>query len=63
MKREKQIIFGIGSGMVIGTAIGVATDNIGLWLPVGIAIGAGVGNSLMKKASKKDDEDTSNKSS
>ena len=63
MKREKQIIFGIGSGMAIGTAIGVATDNIGLWLPVGIAIGAGVGNSLMKKASKKDDEDTSNKSS
>jgi len=67
MKREKQLRFGIGSGMAIGiaigTAIGVATDNLGLWLPVSIAIGAGVGNSLMKKGSKKDDEDASNKSS
>ncbi len=42
---------------LIGTAIGVATDNLGLWLPVGIAIGASVGSALQHKGNKKDSED------
>ena len=31
---------GFGIGMLTGTAIGVLTDNLQLWLPLGIAIGA-----------------------
>jgi len=27
-------------GVGVGTAIGVATDNLGLWLALGVAIGA-----------------------
>ncbi len=33
---------GFGIGMLTGTAIGVLTDNLQLWLPLGIAIGAGL---------------------
>ena len=33
----------IGIGVTTGTIVGVLTDNIGLWLPVGIALGAGIG--------------------
>jgi galactitol-specific phosphotransferase system IIC component len=31
----------IAIGVVGGTLVGVLTDNIGLWLPLGIAFGAG----------------------
>ncbi len=33
-------------GTVTGAEIGVATENIALWIGVGIAIGAGIGASL-----------------
>jgi hypothetical protein len=36
-------------------AIGVATDSLGLWLSVGVAIDIGVGNSSKQKVDKKDD--------
>jgi hypothetical protein len=39
----------------VGSAIGVATDNLGLWLGVGVAIVNGVGNYLKQKGDKKDD--------
>mgnify|MGYP006086751559 FL=1 len=35
--KEKSIAIGV----VGGTLVGVLTDNIGLWLPLGIAFGAG----------------------
>jgi hypothetical protein len=35
---EKYIAFGV----VFGTLVGVLTDNIGLWLAIGIAIGVGM---------------------
>jgi hypothetical protein len=38
-KKEFWIAIGSGVGIVIGTAIGVLTDNLGLWLGVGISIG------------------------
>ena len=47
MKKEKNLAKGIG--IAIGSLVVVLTGNIGLWLPVGLAIGAGVGNSLQKK--------------
>ena len=61
MNKEKKLGSGIAIGIVFGTVIGVLTDNIGLWLSVGIAIGAGVGTSLMQQGSKKDGSDESNK--
>jgi len=36
--------------------IGTLTNNIGLWLSIGIAIGAGAGTSLMKQGEKKTKE-------
>ena len=56
MKKENSLSLGIVFGITIGTAIGVATDNVGLWLSLGIAIGAGVGTTLMQK-NKKDKEE------
>ena len=53
MKNESKIGVGIALGCGIGAAIGVATDNLGLWIAVGIAIGAGIGTSLTKKGNKK----------
>ncbi len=35
--QKTSVSFGIG--MLTGTAIGVLTDNLQLWLPLGIAVG------------------------
>jgi len=40
-KLPKAATLAIGVG--VGTAIGVATDNLGLWLALGVAIGAAIG--------------------
>lgn len=40
-KLPKGATLAIGVG--VGTAIGVATDNLGLWLALGVAIGAAIG--------------------
>jgi hypothetical protein len=53
MKKEKKLASGIVIGLLFGTVVGVLTKNIGLWLSVGIAIGAGVGNSLMHRDNNK----------
>lgn len=37
--RQKSIAIGV----IAGVLVGVFTKNIGIWLPVGIAIGAGIG--------------------
>ena len=42
MKKEKKLASGIAIGLLFGAALGVLTKNIGLWLGVGIAIGAGL---------------------
>ena len=38
-KLKQQKGFWIGICLMIGTIVGAVTDNIGIWLPVGIAIG------------------------
>ena len=38
-KLKEQKGFWIGVGVMVGTTVGVLTDNIGIWLPLGIAIG------------------------
>ena len=45
MKPEKKTL-GAAYGVAIGSVIGVLTDNIGLWLSLGVAIGCGVGSYL-----------------
>ena len=58
MKKEKNLTKSIGIGMVIGAAIGVASDNIGLWLSLGLVFGAGYGKTMQnKKDSENDNED------
>jgi len=46
MKPEKKTTLGAAYGVALGSVIGVLTDNIGLWLSLGIAIGCGVGSYL-----------------
>ena len=58
MKKESKLSIGIALGVGLGTAVGIITDNIGLWLSLGVAIGAGVGTSMMQNESK----DNENKS-
>ena len=36
----------VGLGVVGGTVIGLLTDEIGLWMPIGVAIGSGLGVAL-----------------
>ena len=38
-KMKQQKGFWIGISIMVGTIVGALTDNIGIWLPVGIAIG------------------------
>ena len=45
-KLPKGAFLAIGVG--VGTAVGVATDNLGLWLVLGVAIGAALGMTQKK---------------
>jgi len=57
MKKENNYTKSIGIGMIIGAAVGVATDNIGLWLSLGLVFGAGYGKKMQaKKDNDKEDE-------
>ena len=55
MKKESKLSIGIALGVGLGTAVGVITDNLGLWLSVGVAIGAGIGSSMMQNAGEDND--------
>mgnify|MGYP006090225819 CR=1 FL=1 len=50
-KLKQQKGFWIGIGIMIGSIIGAVTDNIGIWLPVGLAIGVGL-ETTQKKGKK-----------
>ena len=49
MKKVNKMGQGMAMGIAFGTLVGVLTDNIGVWLCIGIAFGAGVGNTLQKR--------------
>jgi F0F1-type ATP synthase assembly protein I len=51
MKKKNSMAMGI----LLGTFIGIITDNLGLWLPLGIVFGA----AAMKKGSKNEQESPS----
>lgn len=40
-------------GIAIGTAIGIATHNVGLWLAIGVAIGAALRAAAIEEQKKK----------
>ena len=52
----------IGMCIVIsaGTAIGAATHNIGLWMPIGLSVGLGLGL-LLGRNSEDDNDGTDDK--
>jgi hypothetical protein len=57
MKKENNYTKSIGIGMIIGVVIGIATDNIGLWLSLGLVFGASYGKTKQAKAdADKNDE-------
>lgn len=42
----------IAIGLVLGTAVGVATNNIGLWIGVGLVLGVAVGTAQKDNKNK-----------
>jgi 2-keto-3-deoxy-6-phosphogluconate aldolase len=55
MNKDNQYTKGIGIGMLIGAVIGIATDNIALWLSLGLVFGAGYSKHMQSK--QHDDKD------
>ena len=54
MKRKnKQKGYYIGLGLISGTIVGVLTDNIGLWLSLGIVFGAAMETQHTETKNKK----------
>ena len=53
MKKKNKQVSGILLGVVIGTILGIALDNLGLWLSLGIAIGAAFEYTKQDEATKK----------
>jgi uncharacterized membrane protein len=49
MKKNKKIGVGAAIGVAIGSLIGIITNNLALWISIGIAIGAGT---AMRKSKK-----------
>ena len=54
MKKAKHTGIGMAIGVVIGSLIGFATDDLSLWLILGITIGAILGIAFMKKTNNGD---------
>lgn len=51
MKNKRPLALGMALGVAAGSVIGILTDNGGLWIPVGMAIGAGIGAAISKNSS------------
>ena len=47
--KESKTSLGAGIGLIAGIIIGSATNNIGLWIALGLCFGAGVGNVFKNK--------------
>jgi len=47
----------VGIGIMVGTIIGATTNNIGLWLPLGIVFGVAYGTQMQKNSDKGDDSE------
>lgn len=56
-KYASGFVIGVGIGLVLGVVIGLVTNDLGLWLPIGVAMGTGLGvafGSLSVKDMKED---------
>ena len=53
MSKHKNTGRGVALGVIFGTLLGVLTDNIGLWLPIGIALGAAFSQALPAESDSK----------
>ena len=51
--KESKISLGAGICLLAGIIIGSATDNVGLWIALGLCFGAGIGSILEKKLNEK----------
>jgi len=47
--KESKISIGAGIGLIAGIIIGSGTNNVGLWIALGLCFGAGIGTVLDKK--------------
>ena len=47
---KSKISIGAGIGLLLGVIIGSVTDNIGLWISLGLCFSAGIGTVLDKKS-------------
>ena len=47
---EQMTVNGAGVGMLVGVIVGALTDNMGLWISLGVCFGAGIGS--ISKAGK-----------
>lgn len=48
--------YGVGIGIALGAAVGVVTGNVGLWLALGLCIGAGYDATRTKKTNDKEED-------
>ncbi len=49
---DDKISIGAGIGLIAGIVIGNSTNNIGLWISLGLCFGAGIGLVFNKKKHK-----------
>lgn len=54
MKNKNKLGSGMVLGMAIGAIIGMALDNIGVWISIGLVFGAGIGNRMSRKEKDED---------
>ena len=47
--KESKISIGAGIGLLAGIIIESASENVGLWISLGLCFGAGIGTILEKK--------------
>ena len=50
--KETKTYLGAGIGLIAGIIIGSATNNVGLWIALGLCFGAGIAQVLEKKQKK-----------
>ena len=50
--RQDSQLIGLPVGLMVGTAIGCWTDNLGLWMCVGVSVGLWIDAVIGKKQSK-----------
>ncbi len=48
------LLFGVAIGMTMGSAPGIALDNIAMGIGIGLAVGAGLGTAGMELTAKHD---------